>query len=47
MAASAVNPTDTYIPNGARAEYLSKAGPPPYVPGMDVAGVVDASDLTR
>jgi|GEM_PF-1510166 len=38
--AAAVNPTDTYTRNGARAEMLSKH-PPPYVPGMDVAGVVD------
>lgn len=38
--AAAVNPTDTYTRNGARAEMLSKY-PPPYVPGMDVAGVVD------
>ena len=38
--AAAVNPTDTYTRNGARAEML-KAFPPPYVPGMDVAGIVD------
>lgn len=38
--AAAVNPTDTYTRNGSRAEML-KAFPPPYVPGMDVAGVVD------
>src|SRR3954452_24252260 len=38
--AATVNPTDTYIPNGARAEMLRKS-PPPYVPGMDVAGVLD------
>ena len=38
--AAAVNPTDTYTRNGGRAEML-KAFPPPYVPGMDVAGVVD------
>jgi len=37
---AAVNPTDTYTRNGARAEML-KAFPPPYVPGMDIAGVVD------
>lgn len=35
-----MNPTDTYTRNGARAEMLQK-DPPPYVPGMDVAGVVD------
>ena len=38
--AAAVNPTDTYIRNGARAEMLERF-PPPYVPGMDVAGIVD------
>ena len=38
--AAAVNPTDTYTRNGGRAEML-KAFPPPYVAGMDVAGVVD------
>lgn len=38
--AATVNPTDTYIRNGARAEELSKS-PPPYIPGMDVAGVID------
>jgi NADPH2:quinone reductase len=41
VAAATVNPTDTYIRNGGRAEMLAKAGPPPYVPGMDIAGVVD------
>lgn len=40
MHAAAVNPTDTYTRNGARAEQLS-ADPPPYVPGMDAAGVID------
>jgi NADPH:quinone reductase len=39
--AATINPTDTYTRNGARAEMLRAAGPPPYVPGMDVAGVVD------
>lgn len=38
--AAAVNPTDTYTRNGARAEQLA-ADPPPYIPGMDAAGVVD------
>ena len=38
--AAAVNPTDTYTRNGDRAEML-KAFPPPYVPGMDVAGILD------
>ena len=39
--AAAVNPTDTYARNGA---YASRPGAPtemPWVPGMDVAGVVD------
>ena len=36
-----MNPTDTYTRNGSRAEILRAVGPPPYVPGMDVAGVVD------
>jgi NADPH:quinone reductase len=35
-----VNPTDTSIRDGARAELLSKI-PPPYIPGMDIAGVID------
>ena len=35
-----VNPADTYTRNGARAALLTPL-PPPYVPGMDVAGVVD------
>lgn len=38
--AAAVNPTDTYTRNGARAEMLRK-DPPPYVPGMDAAGLLD------
>ena len=38
--AAAVNPTDTYARNGARAE-AQRVDPPPYVPGMDVAGVLD------
>lgn len=38
--AAAVNPTDTYIPTGARA--VRGAEPKfPFVPGMDVAGVLD------
>jgi NADPH2:quinone reductase len=38
--AAAVNPTDTLARNGSRAEQ-QKVDPPPYVPGMDVAGMVD------
>ena len=40
--AATVNPTDTYLRNGSRAEAFKAAGvPPPYVPGMDAAGVID------
>ena len=39
--AAAVNPTDTLARNGSRAEQ-QKVDPPPYVPGMDAAGIVDA-----
>jgi NADPH:quinone reductase-like Zn-dependent oxidoreductase len=35
-----VNPTDLFVRNGARAEQ-QKVDPPPYVPGMDAAGIVD------
>lgn len=38
--AAAVNPTDTLIRSGARARQLADI-PPPYVPGMDAAGVLD------
>jgi NADPH:quinone reductase-like Zn-dependent oxidoreductase len=38
--AATVNPTDTYTRNGARKALLEPF-PPPYVPGMDAAGVVD------
>jgi NADPH2:quinone reductase len=38
--AAAVNPTDVLVRSGARAEQ-QKAYSPPYVPGMDAAGVVD------
>lgn len=40
VSAAAVNPTDTGLRNGQRAAML-KDIPPPYVPGMDVAGVLD------
>jgi len=38
--AATVNPTDTYGRNGARAE-MQRKDPPPYVSGMDAAGVLD------
>jgi NADPH2:quinone reductase len=38
--AAAVNPTDTGLRSGARAAQLRDI-PPPYVPGMDAAGVLD------
>lgn len=40
--AAAVSPTDTYVRNGARAKDQQASGPPPYVPGMDAAGVLEA-----
>lgn len=40
--AATVNPTDTFGRDGSRAEQQAKSGPPPYVSGMDVAGVVEA-----
>ena len=38
--AATVNPTDVAVRNGMRAE-RQKADPPPYVPGMEAAGVID------
>lgn len=38
--AAGVNPTDIMSRDGGHAERL-KADPPPYVPGMDIAGIVD------
>lgn len=38
--AASVNPTDLSIRNGARAELL-RQNPPPYIPGMDAAGIID------
>ena len=38
--AATVNPTDTGIRDGSRADMLRK-DPPPYIPGMDLAGVID------
>src|SRR6516165_11532941 len=37
--AAAVNPTDTVLRSGGRAERLRDV-PPPHVPGMDAAGVL-------
>lgn len=39
--AAAVNPTDTLLRSGAHASRLTDFGPP-YVPGMDAAGDIDA-----
>jgi NADPH2:quinone reductase len=39
--AATVNPTDTMLRNGSRAQALQGIQPP-HVPGMDVAGVIDA-----
>jgi NADPH:quinone reductase-like Zn-dependent oxidoreductase len=39
--AAAVNPTDTVLRSGGRAERLKNV-PPPHVPGMDAAGVLHA-----
>jgi NADPH:quinone reductase len=38
--AASVNPTDTLVRDGSRAE-SQKEFDPPYVPGMDAAGVID------
>jgi NADPH:quinone reductase len=38
--AATVNPTDIGVRNGSRAEQ-QKADPPPYVPGMEAAGIID------
>jgi NADPH:quinone reductase len=40
VAAGAVNPTDTGLRAGRRAEALASISPP-YIPGMELAGVVD------
>lgn len=37
---AAVNPTDTVLRDGTRAEALRDI-PPPYIPGMDLAGTID------
>ncbi len=38
--AATVNPTDTHLRNGNRAAMLADISPP-YIPGMDAAGVID------
>ncbi|KHL10772.1 NADPH:quinone reductase-like Zn-dependent oxidoreductase [Mumia flava] len=38
--AAAVNPADTYLRSGAQAAALA-SWPPPWVPGMEVVGVID------
>ena len=38
--AAAVNPADTLVRAGVHERVLAKL-PPPYVPGMDIAGVID------
>lgn len=40
--AAAVNPTDTVIRSGHRHESWPQPGEPPVVPGMDVAGLLEA-----
>jgi len=40
--AAAVNPTDTLLRSGAIAKLVPNMPPPPYIPGMDAAGVIDA-----
>jgi NADPH2:quinone reductase len=41
VAAAAVNPTDTLLRDGTRADAMAGFGPP-WIPGMDLAGVIDA-----
>ncbi len=38
--AATVNPTDTLLRNGSRADALRDVRPP-YIPGMDISGVID------
>ena len=40
--AAAVNPTDALIRSGEHVRMFGRTAPPPYVPGMDAAGVVAA-----
>ena len=39
--AAAINPTDTLFRAGVTSAEFARDRPPPYLPGMDVAGVVD------
>ena len=38
--AAAVNPTDTGLRAGAYGTFLTDRGPPPYIPGMEAAGLI-------
>jgi NADPH2:quinone reductase len=40
VGAASVNPTDTALRGGVRAEAM-RQDPPPYIPGMDLAGEID------
>lgn len=40
--AAAVNPTDVLLRSGEIARLAPQLPPPPYIPGMDAAGVIDA-----
>ncbi|WP_096331293.1 NADP-dependent oxidoreductase [Nannocystis exedens] len=40
--AAAVNPTDVLLRSGEIARLIPQIPPPPYIPGMDAAGVIDA-----
>lgn len=40
--AAAVNPTDVLLRSGEITRLLPRMPPPPYIPGMDAAGVIDA-----
>lgn len=40
--AAAVNPTDVLLRSGEIARLLPNVPPPPYIPGMDAAGIIDA-----
>ena len=46
VVAATVNPTDIATRNGARAEAL-KEFPPPWIPGMELAGEIDAVGAAR